>query len=112
MKRCEGCGEPFVPNSRGRPRRFCADCSVPAVAARRWRERRPERVEAYNAARRVAPPEPRECSECGKLFVPGRRDGEMCSDLCRARHSHRRTRDWLRQYGFGSGRAPTGRQGA
>jgi hypothetical protein len=40
---------------------------------------------------RLAVAEPRE-------FVPGRRDGEMCSDLCRKRHRDRRTRAWLREY--------------
>jgi hypothetical protein len=109
MKRCEHCGEPFEPNAIGRPRRFCADCAAPAAAGRRWRERNAEEVAAYNLARRVPPPKPRPCVECGKPFVPGRRGGEMCSSLCRERHRHRRTRAWLREYGFGTDRAPTGR---
>jgi hypothetical protein len=111
VKTCRKCSEAkphgdFPANSKMRDERssWCRECH--REATRRTRERYREK---YNAARRVPAPEPRECLECGKVFTPKRRDGEMCSDLCRERHRHRRTRAWLRQYGFGSCRAPAGR---
>ena len=98
MKRCEQCGEPFEPNSRGRPRKFCPDCASPEAAGRRWRERHAEEVAAYNAARRVKH-EPRPCIECGELFTPGRVDGRLCSDRCRQRHRYRSSPRFMRKYG-------------
>jgi hypothetical protein len=36
---CAECGRPVEPNSRGRPREYCKDCSTPAARKRRERER-------------------------------------------------------------------------
>ena len=44
--RCAACGAAFKANATGRPRRFCAACSTPAAAARRWREANVDRVRA------------------------------------------------------------------
>jgi hypothetical protein len=75
---CEACGAPFVPNRRGRPRRFCDGCPV--------------RAEAYKAERRVAH-EPRQCSECPTWFVPGRSDRIVCSTSCRWKRKLRLKRE-------------------
>ena len=75
---CEACGGSFVPNRRGRPRRFCDGC--------------PERAEAYRAARRVEH-EPRQCVECPKWFVPGRSDRIVCSTSCRWKRKRRLKRE-------------------
>jgi hypothetical protein len=65
LRRCEACGSDFEQTGRGRPRRWCFDCS-PRVAdvgraavAAAWRAAHPDRVSAYNKSRR-APAFPRE----------------------------------------------------
>ena len=79
---CEQCGQPFERNVRGRPRRFCATCGSPAVAAARWREENAERRAAYNRGRRVVP-KAKVCVQCAELFTPNRSDCQVCSDVCR-----------------------------
>jgi len=55
---CLACGSPLArTGKRGRPRKFCTACVPPGKgkdAIRAWRAASPERVEAYNASRRVA----------------------------------------------------------
>ena len=80
---CE-CGKLFVPNQRGRPRRFCAECAAPTAAGHRWREQNPEAAAAINARKRVAH-ESRACLVCDEEFVPQRVTGRFCSDKCRWR---------------------------
>jgi len=70
---CEACGEPFEPNPRGGPRRFCVKCAAYGPVSKRWR-----------AAHKVEP-EPRACIQCGEAFVPERVTGHLCSDECRWR---------------------------
>lgn len=56
-KRCESCGAPIAsPGARqGRPRKRCASCaSDRGAVAKRWREAHPDRVDEYNARRRVS----------------------------------------------------------
>jgi hypothetical protein len=53
-----------------------------------WRAENPERVEAYNAARRVVH-ESRPCVECGEEFTPGRSDRIVCSTSCRWKRKRR-----------------------
>jgi hypothetical protein len=56
QRRCRACNAPIQPNlGRGRPRKFCKTCVPPgagAVGAAAWRAVNPERVAAYNTARR------------------------------------------------------------
>jgi hypothetical protein len=68
---CEQCGQVFERNGRGRPRRFCATCGSPAVAAARWREVNAEARAAYNLGRRVVPVA-KVCVVCGGQFTPQR----------------------------------------
>lgn len=54
---CSACNAPIPPNPRGRPRKYCRDCVPPGsgrAAMVAWRAVNPERVAAYNAARRGA----------------------------------------------------------
>jgi hypothetical protein len=88
-KRCSRCGktgflDAFPANSKTRDGRspWCRECHNAAV--REWRERNP----GYYLSRRVKH-EPRPCTECGELFVPGRSDTLVCKDLCRWRRSRR-----------------------
>jgi hypothetical protein len=84
---CAACGAEIVYQGRGRPRKFCAQC-VPsgrgAAAIRAWRAVNPEKVEVYNAGRRVNP-WPRPCVVCGDIFTPIRnRDAKLCGrSACR-----------------------------
>ena len=51
-----------------------------------------EQAAAYNESRRAARAAerlPRACSECGKEFLPKRKDALTCSVRCRARRSRR-----------------------
>jgi hypothetical protein len=63
-RRCRACKAPIPPHSHaGRPRIYCTACVPPGTEARAsaaWRAVNPERVEAYNAARRrgCSVPEP------------------------------------------------------
>ena len=91
LRRCELCGQQFEPNRRGRPRRFCDRCSG-SPYARVWRAENAERVEAYNAARRVVH-EPRSWVECGGEFTPGRADRIVCSTSCRWKRKRRLKRE-------------------
>lgn len=61
---------------------YCRSCR--SEIAKEWRERNPEAVAAYNAARRIGPRE-RECVDCGASFTAGERGpaGVRCRD-CRA----------------------------
>src|SRR5436190_7513164 len=54
---CDICNNSLPPYSgAGRPRKRCAECaSDKSALARCWREQNGERVEAYNASRRVVP---------------------------------------------------------
>lgn len=88
-KRCSRCGEvglsdrfPSNPRTRDGLSSWCRECHNAAVRA--WRDRHP----GYYASRRVKH-EPRRCTECGELFVPGRSDTELCSDLCQWRWARR-----------------------
>jgi len=69
------CGALIVPG-RGRRRKFCSACTPPGSKGAAWRAANPERVEAYNAARRL-PSSPRACPECGALFK-GRPNKLLC----------------------------------
>jgi hypothetical protein len=81
---CASCGAALPEHQgRGRPRKFCVDCVPPgtgAAALRAWRAANPEKVRAYNEARRLAPLLPRPCAACGEIFTPLRRsdDAETC----------------------------------
>ena len=75
---------------------------------REWRDANPEAVKQYQAAQRAqyaAEREPLErvCvnAECGKVFVPSRRDAKTCSRVCRSRLSQirRSERDRARRWG-------------
>jgi hypothetical protein len=56
-ERCDGCGLPLgVYSGCGRPRKRCSACAADKSAlGRRWRAENPERVAAFNEARRVVP---------------------------------------------------------
>jgi hypothetical protein len=56
----------------------CRSCR--AEPGRRWRERNPEAVAAYNESRRIGPREG-QCDECGESFTAGQRG--PVSDRCR-----------------------------
>jgi hypothetical protein len=90
-KACEACGVPLPPYSgRGRHRKVCVPCARPSLAAKRWREANPRRVDGYNVARRIEH-EPKACIKCGWTFTPNRRDRLYCCDGCKynAPESHR-----------------------
>lgn len=79
-----------VPGMRDGVSSRCRSCR--AAAAKSWRERNPEHVEARNVARRIGPAEHRcELEECGRMFE-GRRDARYCRDACRARARYLRRR--------------------
>lgn len=66
---------------------------------REWRAANPEWVERYQAEQRAqyaAEREPLERvgvnAECGKVFVPSRRDARTCSQRCRDRLAYLRRR--------------------
>jgi len=46
MTKCADCGAAFEPNGRGRPRKFCLDCSPrdPIEATKAWRARNREQI--------------------------------------------------------------------
>jgi len=56
QRRCRACKGTIPPHpGAGRPRKYCTTCVPPgtgAQASAAWRAVNPERVEAYNAARR------------------------------------------------------------
>lgn len=83
---CAGCGAGLPASSgRGRPRRFCTSCVPPgtgASASASWRAVNPERVESYNASRRVD----RACAVCAEPTPSGRHPYcERCRPLVIAR---------------------------
>jgi hypothetical protein len=95
---CALCTAPLpVQTGRGRPRKYCAGC-VPSksAAGRAWREANPERVAAFNAARRKGPAE-LECQYCGALFTSRRRDTLTCGFRCRMRRKARMQREKSRE---------------
>jgi hypothetical protein len=76
----------------------CRGCAAAAVKGCRGRNH--DYVEAYNAARRVQyaavrGPLQRVCvnPECGKVFVPARRNAKTCSRRCRDRLSYLRRKE-------------------
>jgi hypothetical protein len=69
---CETCGESFLRNSRGRPRKFCPNCSSRREASRRW----------WNENRRKEP-ETRRCVECGQEFMTSIPQQLYCKVKCR-----------------------------
>ena len=88
----------FRPNDRMRDglHSYCRRCAADLV--RDWRRRNPEVVERYNRERREAyadarGPLERQCfnPDCGRTFVPTRKDARTCSQTCRDRIA------WLRR---------------
>jgi len=75
---CLACGRLIVYWGRGR-RKFCEVCTPSGSSGAAWRAANPERVAAYNEARRV-PSSPRACPECGTVF-----EGRPNKFLCGAR---------------------------
>jgi hypothetical protein len=76
---------------------WCCECHV--AATRAWRERNRDYVDARNAARRAEYAAERgslerQCAnpECGRAFVPARRDARACSRRCRDRLAYLRRR--------------------
>jgi hypothetical protein len=94
---CTVCGGPLPAYSgRGRPRRFCLSCATSATAARVWRAENPERVTAYNSARRRGPVELR-CIECGGPFTSRLATALTCSHRCRRQRKYRHERERTRE---------------
>jgi hypothetical protein len=103
-KRCGRCGErlpfdSFRPDARSASgwSSSCRNCA--AAANREWRERNPDRIEAYNARRRLEYAEAhrdarkRTCSECGGAFT-GRPNRQTCSPECRKARKARLDTRW------------------
>ncbi len=104
LRVCESCGTGFEQSGKGRPRRWCRECSPSvgeagrAAAAAAWRELNPDAVQAFNVSRQKPRHGYLTCSECGRDFhnprlMPGGRraghDPKTCSDACARK---RRTR--------------------
>jgi hypothetical protein len=85
--------ESFRPNPRMRDgvHSWCKGCV--SEYGKRWREAHPEVVREYRESRRLGPAPERVCelAECGRSFVPARRDARYCSGKCRDRAA------WLRK---------------
>jgi hypothetical protein len=85
----------FRPNAKlqGGLHSYCRECA--AERQRRWRFENPEKIAAYNQAKR-RPLVGLECVECGRKFE-GRPHAKVCSKLCKGRRWERRKRERRRE---------------
>ena len=88
QKECVECGEMFWPTI---PTQLI--CSDECRAARNERKRK-EKIQAEKEKNPRPALEPRECAECGKLFVPDCEARIICSDECFASRRKRKMKGY------------------
>ena len=88
QKECIECGKLFLPNTETQ-----LVCSDECRASRKERIRK-EKIQAEKERNPKPALEPRECVECGKLFVPDCEARIICSDECFASRRKRKMKEY------------------